>query len=580
MQPLFAMVPPDGLESLLANGPKKSPREKLNEDTLNVAISHIKNIEKLEKEEEKYRKRLEKDKKARKRKEEKYRKRLERKEGRLLKKEKKKDGRFLRKQQKKQKEREEKEKQATFKKEATRFLEIQKLINVLLSGKEKEIKKRLKDQEKPLNVLTKEGQSPVNCVLNNNKEHVLQLLASLKVIDLAFADSQDCTPLHALFKREDWQIIPEWPTMYAILIEYFNGKGIEEKKPFEAIEEVEKEKRIRIINAQDKNGWTPLHWAVKQNNVDVLPVLYANGADVDSNLFEPGSDTPLEIAYSDKMKNVLERLKATKRKKNTPTLETKKSAETTQSKKTEKSSYPPNKLQPKKEEQPPQQSARKKIPVRSSERTKRAGDKFNTLRVKSWSKSLKIPGQPEQKPDESVVCSSYPPSTFHQPTFNKMVKRMNRSSSVAIVSPSLSIDERLLLRVEEGMKETPEQRKIRKQQQIIESVQSQSCPVLPLAGIGLRSKKKYGRTRRSKSAMEKLGKSQVKKKEVKDKKDEIAKLPPARPLTPQRSYSICFGEKRPPIPNYETKPKTSQTSQSFPCLPALQGGNSQNLQED
>ena len=457
---------------------------------------------------------------------------------------------------------------------------MQKLINVLLRGKEKEIKKRLKDQENPLNALTKEGQSPVNCVLNNNKAYVLQLLASLKIIDLAFTDKDGYTPLHALFKREDWQIIPEWPTMYAILIEYFNGKGIEEKKPFEAIEEVEKEKRIRIINAQDKNGWTPLHWAVKQNNVDVLPVLYANGADVDSNLFEPGSDTPLEIAYSDKMKNVLERLKATKRKKNTPTLETKKSAETTQSKKTEKSSYPPNKLQPKKEEQPPQQSARKKIPVRSSERTKRAGDKFNTLRVKSWSKSLKIPGQPEQKPDESVVCSSYPPSTFHQPTFNKMVKRMNRSSSVAIVSPSLSIDERLLLRVEEGMKETPEQRKIRKQQQIIESVQSQSCPVLPLAGIGLRSKKKYGRTRRSKSAMEKLGKSQVKKKEVKDKKDEIAKLPPARPLTPQRSYSICFGEKRPPIPNYETKPKTSQTSQSFPCLPALQGGNSQNLQED
>ena len=113
IQPLFAMAPPDDLESLLANGPKNSPREKLNEDTLNVAISHIKNIEKFEKEEEKYRKRLEKDKKARKRKEEKYRKRIERKEGRLLKKEKKKDERFLRKQQKKQKKREEKEKQTT-----------------------------------------------------------------------------------------------------------------------------------------------------------------------------------------------------------------------------------------------------------------------------------------------------------------------------------------------------------------------------------------------------------------------------------------------------------------------------------
>ena len=244
------------------------------------------------------------------------------------------------------------------------------------------------------------------------------------------------------------------------------------------------------------------------------------------------------------------------------------------------------------------QETRKKIPVRSLQKKRMKGAQFDTLRIKSWSKSLKIPGQPEQKSDESVICSSFPPSTFSQPNFNKIAKRMSRSSSVAPVSPYLSLAERLLQSAEEKMKETPEQRKIIKQQQILESTQSQSCPVLPLVSTSPR--KKLGRTQRSKSAIEKLG-SQIQKKEVKERQEEITKLPPPffesaqikpankiigivdgqeelilppRPSTPprqtpQRSYSICLGkisvnlpELPPPPVNMATKPKpkTSQTS--------------------
>jgi ankyrin repeat protein len=48
------------------------------------------------------------------------------------------------------------------------------------------------------------------------------------------------------------------------------------------------------INAQDRYGWTPLHWAVHEKNRDDVKVLLSRGADMD--VKNAMGETPLEIA--------------------------------------------------------------------------------------------------------------------------------------------------------------------------------------------------------------------------------------------------------------------------------------------
>ena len=48
------------------------------------------------------------------------------------------------------------------------------------------------------------------------------------------------------------------------------------------------------VNAQDFDGWTPLHWAAMEGHKKIAELLIANGADV--NLKNMDSNTPLQYA--------------------------------------------------------------------------------------------------------------------------------------------------------------------------------------------------------------------------------------------------------------------------------------------
>ncbi len=500
-----------------------SPRVETSQEMV-VAVSSVKHRQKLAKKEEKYRIRLEKE------------------EERLRKKETKRDGKSLKKRQK----RIEKEKRETLKKQAAQFLEAQKFLDLLLSGERRKIEKKLK-HTKSLNILTREGKSVVNCVLDNNNVEVLQLLVASKKIDLAFSDQEKNTPFHALLRREDWQIVHEWSTMFAILIECLNGKGIEDENPFESLGEEEEKRRSSIINAQDKIGWTPFHWAVRQNNFGAVPILYANGANVDANLFND-LDTPLEVAYSDEMKKALEKLKATPRQKITTRPKM------------------PQEIKPKKSSSKSSSigqrptSNKTSSPVRPI-RKKRPDDSFNTMRLNNWNNSLKIPNQ-QKRPENSTSISSsitIPQPQFSPDRFNYGKRKSKSASGIRRPKPASPSDLYIKFAME-GLHERP------KSQTKQQNQNSTSLPDLPKPAFVLVPR----RTKRSFSAHR--TEAEIKK--------ELANLPPpclddlqlppkqtrSKP-SPQRSYSVCFTQ-RPPTPNYETKP---QTSQSFSHLPALSG---------
>ncbi|XP_025420007.1 uncharacterized protein LOC112690247, partial [Sipha flava] len=56
-------------------------------------------------------------------------------------------------------------------------------------------------------------------------------------------------------------------------------------------------KKGAVVNAKDKDGWTPLHYAVQNGYNEVVGVLLNKGADVNAKTTDKGN-TPLHIAVS------------------------------------------------------------------------------------------------------------------------------------------------------------------------------------------------------------------------------------------------------------------------------------------
>jgi ankyrin repeat protein len=61
------------------------------------------------------------------------------------------------------------------------------------------------------------------------------------------------------------------------------------------------------VNAKDKDGWTPLHWAAWGGHGDVAELLIKNLADVNAKNFK--GQTPLDLAVERDHKEVAEVLK-------------------------------------------------------------------------------------------------------------------------------------------------------------------------------------------------------------------------------------------------------------------------------
>ena len=61
------------------------------------------------------------------------------------------------------------------------------------------------------------------------------------------------------------------------------------------------------VNAKDVYGRSPLHYAVQENNVAITKLLLSVGAKVDAK--DDDGSSPLDIAYSKKMKELLQGVK-------------------------------------------------------------------------------------------------------------------------------------------------------------------------------------------------------------------------------------------------------------------------------
>ena len=64
------------------------------------------------------------------------------------------------------------------------------------------------------------------------------------------------------------------------------------------------------INARDKRGWMPIHYAVEIGNFDIVKLLVENKANVNGSTFEPELDqlNPWEIANDNENEEMLKYL--------------------------------------------------------------------------------------------------------------------------------------------------------------------------------------------------------------------------------------------------------------------------------
>lgn len=66
----------------------------------------------------------------------------------------------------------------------------------------------------------------------------------------------------------------------------------------------------QIINVKNNKGWSPLHLAVMNNDLDVVKLLVEKGADI--SIMDNTSKTPLEIAFDNNFTDIFEYLKGGK----------------------------------------------------------------------------------------------------------------------------------------------------------------------------------------------------------------------------------------------------------------------------
>uniref|UniRef100_A0ABD2WAU0 CARD domain-containing protein n=1 Tax=Trichogramma kaykai TaxID=54128 RepID=A0ABD2WAU0_9HYME len=115
-----------------------------------------------------------------------------------------------------------------------------------------------------LDTQDKEGNTPLHLTLHHNfpRKKVAELLLK-RGADLNVINNDGSTPLHIICKR-----------------------GNDAEFLVKMLFEIKEEKRLQIqVNTEDKQGRTPLHWAVARFLPNVVNILLYNGADLSSFVF-------------------------------------------------------------------------------------------------------------------------------------------------------------------------------------------------------------------------------------------------------------------------------------------------------
>ncbi|QMV46176.1 hypothetical protein HC358_03815 [Wolbachia pipientis] len=152
-----------------------------------------------------------------------------------------------------------------------------------------------------INDITNNGRTPLHLAIQGNKLNTVELLLR-KGASIAVKDKNGKTPLD-LAKQEDYTNIIE-------MIEEVQS-GLDEKllmavKDNNLNEVGDLINRNANVNAKDKYSWTPLHWAVFKNRLEVAGFLVKKGADINAASENLYGSRPIHIAVENNNKDVVE----------------------------------------------------------------------------------------------------------------------------------------------------------------------------------------------------------------------------------------------------------------------------------
>ena len=203
--------------------------------------------------------------------------------------------------------------------------------NLAINGNLKGVKKALANKKAFLTLDKEQGWSPLHYAANCSKAKIVQV-----ILDAGISPNIKSNPPEGQ-KQNDWNLaleenednktpivhpmdVAEGPHRTKILNNLIAKGGkfctedlnLHQAVQMQDLDEIEcllEDDSIKI-NARDKRGWMPIHYAVEIGNFDIVKLLVENKANVNGSTFEPELDqlNPWEIANDNENEEMLKYL--------------------------------------------------------------------------------------------------------------------------------------------------------------------------------------------------------------------------------------------------------------------------------
>ena len=211
------------------------------------------------------------------------------------------------------------------------MIDMGEIHTLASAGNLKGIKKALNNKKLFLSLDKEQGWSPLHYAANYSKAKIVQV-----ILDAGVNPNIKSNPPEGQ-KQNDWNLslednednkptivhpmdVAEGPHRTKILnnliakggkfcVEDLDLHQAVQMQDLDEIECILEDDSIKI-NARDKRGWMPIHYAVEIGNIDILKLLVDNKANVNGSTFEPELDqlNPWEIANDNENEEMLKYL--------------------------------------------------------------------------------------------------------------------------------------------------------------------------------------------------------------------------------------------------------------------------------
>ncbi|WP_341823962.1 ankyrin repeat domain-containing protein [Wolbachia endosymbiont (group A) of Udea olivalis] len=175
----------------------------------------------------------------------------------------------------------------------------EKPLHIAVKAGRLDILELLLDRGANINATDMDGQTPLHLAAKHHRLDVVKYLIE-KGANTNAKDKDEKTPLELAIQEN-----------YADIVEFFKQTQLD-KELLMAAEKGDLEKvrdsiiRGANVNAQDSQGWTPLFWAIQNNNFNIVELLLDNSADI--KVKDNEAWTPLHWAVQLGSLDVVERL--------------------------------------------------------------------------------------------------------------------------------------------------------------------------------------------------------------------------------------------------------------------------------